>query len=336
MSNRAGWKEPNDCISANMWMVAAVSMTVAAANALLASRLKLAAALVEIVLGTLAGNLIGLYSNAWVDFVAAFGSIMLTFLAGAEIDPAVLRAQLIPSLSLGFVSLCAPFACAWLYALFVAHWSADGSKVAGIAMSTTSVAVVYAVLVESGLAKREFGQLILDACFFTNLGTVVALGLLFATYDAWLALLVVAIGASTFVVPKLLPPLFERMRPYVSEPALRILFAVIFVFAAIATYAKNEGVLPAYFLGLACAGMMLSHADVRRRLQTMTMTLLMATGLTFGTISSLYGLTHHYIDQAQYTALVTVVILTAAVPTVIAQALFRPTEEPQEFESEVP
>jgi Kef-type K+ transport system membrane component KefB len=177
---------------------------------------------------------------------------------------------------------------------------------------------------------------------------------------------------------------------------LRILFAVIFLLAALATIAKSEGVLPAYFLGLACAGMMTAMPDVKRRLQTMTMTLLapfyflkagtyvqfgaaisnvgliaalffvkvaakiagvlplarfgfnypsdsanyltlmMATGLTFGTISSLYGLTHHFIDQAQYTALVTVVILTAVVPTAIAQSLFKPAEEPEEMEAEVP
>ena len=63
---------------------------------------------------------------------------------------------------------------------------------------------------------------------------------------------------------------------------------------------------------------------------------MMATGLTFGTISSLYGLTHHYIDQAQYTALVTVVILTAIVPTIVAQARFKPKEDPPEMEAEVP
>ena len=55
-----------------------------------------------------------------------------------------------------------------------------------------------------------------------------------------------------------------------------------------------------------------------------------------GTISSLYGLNHHYITQAQYTALVTVVILTAIVPTAVAQILFRPTQEPEEMEAEVP
>jgi len=379
----------------NMWTVACFWMLLAAVSSALAIRLKLASALVEIVIGVLAGNFLGLHTNSWIDFVAGFGSILLTFLAGAEIDPAVLRRQAVPAVTLGFVSFGAPFAAAGVFAFFFAHWSLAGAKIAGIAMSTTSVAVVYAVMVESGLAEREFGQLILAACFFTDLGTVVALGLLFANYNWWLVALVAGIVATMALVPRFLPTVLERTRRFVSEPGLRFLFTVIFLLAAIATYAKSEGVLPAYFLGLACAGMMITHSDVKRRLQTMAMTLLtpffflkagtyvslraavsgigliaalffvkvgakifgvlptarlfryaprdanyltlmMATGLTFGTISSLYGLTHHYIDQAQYTALVTVVILTAVIPTLVAQILFRPEEDPEVLEAEVP
>ena len=380
----------------NMWMVAGAWMLLAAISAFVAIRIKMPAALVEIIVGMLAGNLIALRTNAWIDFVAGFGSILLTFLAGAEIDPVVLRRQLVPSTVLGAASFGAPFLAAMAFAYFFGHWSPNASRIAGIAMSTTSVAVVYAVMIESGLAGKEFGQIILAACFFTDLGTVVALGLLFANYNLWLVALIASIVAAMVLVPKLLPALIDRTRRFVSEPALRVLFAVIFLLAAVATYAKSEGVLPAYFLGLACAGVMISYPDVKRRLQTMTMTLLapfyflkagtyiefgsalanaaliatlffvkviakivavfplaryafkypssnanyltlmMATGLTFGTISSLYGLTHHYINQAQYTALVTVVILTAIVPTAIAQALFKPREEPEEMESEVP
>jgi Kef-type K+ transport system membrane component KefB len=382
--------------SSNMWLVAGIWMLLAAASGFIAIRIKMPAALVEIIVGMVAGNLIALRTNAWIDFVAGFGSILLTFLAGAEIDPAVLRRQLLPASVLGAASFAAPFAAAMAYAYFVGHWTPDAAKIAGIAMSTTSVAVVYAVMIESGLASKQFGQLILAACFFTDLGTVVALGLLFANYNGWLAGLTIAIVASVAVVPKILPAAVIRTRRYVSEPALRALFAIIFLLAALATVAKSEGVLPAYFLGLACAGMMTTLPDVKRRLQTMTMTLLapfyflkagtyvefaaatsnigliaalffvkvaakffgvlpiarvlfrysavnanyltlmMATGLTFGTISSLYGLTHHYIDQSQYTALVTVVILTAIIPTAIAQALSHPIEEPEEMEAEVP
>jgi Kef-type K+ transport system membrane component KefB len=54
-------------------------------------------------------------------------------------------------------------------------------------------------------------------------------------------------------------------------------------------------------------------------------TLLMSTGLTFGSISALYGLTNNIIDQQQYTILVTAVILSAVVPTLIAQRWFLPT-----------
>ena len=54
------------------------------------------------------------------------------------------------------------------------------------------------------------------------------------------------------------------------------------------------------------------------------LTLLMSTGLTFGSIAALYGLNHGYIGQAQYSQLVTVVILSAFVPTIIAQQLFQP------------
>jgi Kef-type K+ transport system membrane component KefB len=376
----------------NLWAFAAVWLALATVAAFLARRIGLAAALVEILLGVLAGNLIGLRANGWVDFIAGFGSIMLTFLAGAEIEPAVLRRQLRPAAVIGAISFFAPFLCAMAYALFVVHWSADASKIAGLAMSTTSVAVVYAVMVESRLAPTDFGQLILAACFITDLGTVIGLGLLFANYNAWLVALVVAIVLAVLFVPKILPAVFERTGTWVSEPGLRLMFLIILVLSAIATAAKSEGVLPAYFLGLACAGFLFANREISRRLRSLTMgfltpfyflkagtlvsfsaaltgigaiaaffvvkvaakclgvfpaarafkhppkhagyiTLMMATGLTFGTISSLYGLTHHYIDQVQYTTLVTVVILTAVVPTVIAQTFFHPKEfvDPEEL-----
>jgi len=375
----------------NLWAFAVVWLALATAAAFIARRVGLAAALVEILLGVLAGNLIGLRSNAWVDFIAGFASIMLTFLAGAEIEPAVLRRQLRPAAVIGAISFFAPFLGAFAYALFVAHWTLDSSKIAGIAMSTTSVAVVYAVMVESRLAGTDFGQLILAACFITDLGTVVALGLLFANYNGWLLALVIAIVLAVAFVPKTLALVFERTGKWISEPGLRLMFLIIFALSALASAAKSEGVLPAYFLGLACAGFLFANPDISRRVRSWTMgfltpfyflkagtlvsfssalagigaigaffavkfvakclgvfpaarafrhtpknagyiTLMMATGLTFGTISSLYGLTHHYIDRAQYTTLVTVVILTAVVPTIIAQVFFHPSEfvDPEE------
>jgi len=59
-------------------------------------------------------------------------------------------------------------------------------------------------------------------------------------------------------------------------------------------------------------------------------TLLMSTGLTFGTISSLYGLNAGIIDKTQFSLLVTVVVLSAIVPTAIAQRWFSPDVEAEQ------
>ena len=132
------------------------------------------------------------------------------------------------------------------FTYFFGHWTLDASKIAGIAMSTTSVAVVYAVMVESGLAGEEFGELILAACFFTDLGAVVALGLLFATIIVGLR----HRGGDRRRHHDRSKVSASRDRSYaalVSEPTLRVVFGVIFLLAALATYAKSEGILPHTF-----------------------------------------------------------------------------------------
>jgi Kef-type K+ transport system membrane component KefB len=60
------------------------------------------------------------------------------------------------------------------------------------------------------------------------------------------------------------------------------------------------------------------------RKEGMYTTLLMSTGLTFGTISALFGLSHGIVDQDQYSALVAAVVASAVVPTLIANAWFMP------------
>lgn len=371
----------------NIWLTAALWMTLAFFGGLISIRLAISAALIEILIGVIAGNCIHLRTVPWIDFIAGFGSILLTFLAGAEIDPVVLKSKFKESAAIGFVSFLFPFLGAWAYAYLVAGWDWRASQICGIALSTTSVAVVYAVMVETGLTRTELGKIILAGCFITDLGTVVALGLLFANFDKWMILFLVVLALSLWLAPRFLPGIFRAMGDRTSEPAVRALFVLVFLLSGLATLAKSEGVLPAYFLGLAMAGYFLKNHEFARRIRFMTLglltpfyflkagtyvslsaaasaagliaillcvkiatklagvwpvcrwfkfsaknshytSLLMSTGLTFGTISSLYGLTHGIINQDQYTVLVTVVILSAIVPTLIAQALFSPQSQP--------
>ena len=178
----------------NIWLIAAFWMGLALVASLISIRVGFSVALVEIAVGVVAGNYLGLQTTPWVDFLASFGAILLTFLAGAEIDPESFRRNLKPSLAIGGVGFLFPFLGALAFAYFVAGWDLHAAEIAGIALSTTSVAVVYAVMVETGLNRTDFGKLILAACFVNDLGTVLALGLLFANFNVWL-LVFIAITA---------------------------------------------------------------------------------------------------------------------------------------------
>lgn len=368
---------------AETWLVAALWMGLALLASYLSIRTAISVAMVEIFVGVLAGNLLHLQPTSWVNFLAGLGSVLLTFLAGAEIEPEALRKHWKPALAIGFVSFLAPFLGAMAFAKFVLHWSPDASKIAGIALSTTSVAVVYAVMVETGLNKMDIGKLILAACFVTDLGTVLALGILFANYNIWLALFIAAIAIAMVVSPKIVKTFLSRFEGHVSEPEIKLLLLLIFALGGLAAKANSEAVLPAYLLGLVCAGAFAHHRETMHHIRVTTFalltpfyflkagalvqatavfkslgiialllivkmitkligvyplekifrmdtrtgaytTLLMSTGLTFGTISALFGLTRGYITQEQYSTLVTVVIGSAIIPTLIAQSFFRP------------
>src|SRR6202140_1236563 len=150
--------------------------------------------------GAVAGNAIGLDLPHWVNFLAGFGAILLTFLAGTEIDGRVARKHFRSSMSIGVVGFFAPHLGVLAYAHYVVAWPWPQAQIAGISLSTTSVAVVYAVMIETGFNKTEMGKIILAACFINDLGTVLALGIVFAHFDLWLAFF----GAATAMLLALL------------------------------------------------------------------------------------------------------------------------------------
>src|SRR6202043_534443 len=370
----------------NVWFVAATWMALALVASLVSIRTGISVALIEIFVGVIAGNFLHLAaSNEWINFLALLGSGVLTFLAGAEIDPRSLKANLRASALIGIISFAAPFAIVWLFAQFVLGWELHQAQIAGIALSTTSVAVVYAVMIEGGFSDTAMGKMILAACFITDLGTVLALGGLFATYNLWLLIFIVVMLVTLWFMPAWTRGIINKFgATRVSEPEVKFIFFILFFLGGLATTAKSEAVLPAYLVGLVVAGVFLRDKTLVRRMRSIAFavftpfyfikaglyvslpalwtsllvisvflalkmvtkivgvfplarlhymkvkeasytTLLMATGLTFGTISSLYGLQNGIINQNQYTILVSVVILSAFVPTLIAQKFFQPT-----------
>ncbi len=373
----------------NVWFQSAVWMALALLAAMGSFVIPISAALFEIVVGALAGNTIGLPLTPWIDYIAGFGAIVLTFLAGTDIDPHVVRRNFGSSVTIGLMGFFAPYLGCLLLARYGLGWPWPQAQIAGIALSTTSVAVVYAVMVETGYNRTELGKIILAACFINDIGTVLALGLVFANYNIYLALFAVVTILAVATLPWIVPWLFERFGKRTSEPEIKFLFLILFVLGGLANLGKSEAVLPAYLVGMALAPFFLGQKELQLRMRAicfafltpfyflkagsliearallagagfiavflamkmitkfagilpltrhfkfekregMYTTLMMLTGLTFGSISALFGLTNHIIDKEQYTILLTAVIGSAVVPTLIAQLWFQPHFEPLE------
>ena len=345
----------------------------------------------EIIVGTVAQLIIGALLGAsvlgtdqsWVRFLASTGAVVLTFLAGAELDPQVMRREWKQATVVGLVAFAAPFLGCAAVARYVVGWNSDASWLAGIALSTTSVAVVYAVMLEFGLNRTDYGKVVLAACFVNDLATVLALGFKFSPFT-FRTLIFAGGSCATFVImPWLVPRFFGRYGGRPSELEAKLLLLVMFGLGALALWAGSEPVLPAYVLGMILASTVGRDHALVRRLRTLTFglltpfyfiragsfvsipaliaapgillillgakmvskfigvypitkffrsppkeamytTLLMSTGLTFGSISALFGLTHRIITQQQYSYLIAAVIGSAIVPTLIANAFFLP------------
>ncbi|RJO64387.1 MAG: cation:proton antiporter [Myxococcales bacterium] len=371
--------------------IATLWLGLAVVAAVVAYHLRISIALVEICIGVAAaavaapwGGPEALGANLeWLRFLASSGAVLLTFLAGAELDPAVIRVKWKEVSLVGLVGFLAPFLGCTAVARFLLGWDAQASWLGGVALSTTSMAVVYAVMLETGFNKTEFGKGILGACFVNDLGTVIALGLLFApfTYKT-----LVFLAASVVLLAALPATTAWLTRFYANRTAAirtKWVAFVLFGFGALALWSGSEAVLPAYIAGMVLAGSAARDIFWVRRLRTLTVgfltpfyflragtlvslsalaaaplvfavllagkvaskifglypfialfrkernerwyyTLLMSTGLTFGTISAIYGYSHGIVTREQYSFLVAAVIASAVVPTLIAGIAFLP------------
>jgi glutathione-regulated potassium-efflux system ancillary protein KefC len=375
----------------NVWALASLWVGLALIATLLAIWFKISTALSEIVVGTVAQLIIGAIvgplglaaKSEWITFLAGTGAIVLTFLAGAELDPVIFRTKWKEAMVVGLVGFFGPFLGCTAVARYILHWSDKSSWLAGVALSTTSVAVVYAVMLELGLNKTDFGKAILAACFVNDLGTVIALGLIFSPFTIRTVIFVVVSAVVFFILPFLTPRFFKLYGGRVSELEAKYLLFLLFGMGGLAVWSGSEAVLPAYIIGMVLAGTVGKDHILVRRLRTLTFglltpfyfiragsfvsipaliaapivflvlfgakmvskvaglyptvkafkyqreeglyyTLMMSTGLTFGTISALFGLSHGIIDPSQYSYIVATVIGSAVIPTMFANAWFMP------------
>jgi Kef-type K+ transport system membrane component KefB len=374
-----------------VWALAAFWFGLALIAGVLAKWLRISSAMAEVVMGTIAqlilGATIGLgvlgSDESWVKFLSGVGVMLLTFLAGAELEPEVLKLKWKEAVSLGSVSFLVPFFLCAAVAHYLLGWGVMPSWLAGVALGGTSVAVVYTEMMQHGLNGTDFGKVLLGACFVTDLGNVIALGLIFSPFTIKTAIFIALTLSGAVALLWLTPRFFSRFGGQPSELETKFLLLFLLALGSLATWADSEAVLPAYAIGMALAGTVGRNHSLIRRLRTVTFglltpfffiragylvsiqavisapvafillligkvaakslavypvarlyqsphkegmysALLMSSGLTFGAIAALYGLSHGIIDKGQYSVLVGAVIASGIVPTMIASNFFVP------------
>ena len=185
----------------------------------------LSVALIELAAGVVVGNVFHPDLPNWLSFIGSFAGIVLTFLAGAEVDVPQFRREWRASISIGAVSFFAPFLVAGAFAYWALDWNVKQAEIAGIALSTTSLAVVYAVLVETGLNQELVGKRLMSATFVTDLGTAAALSILFIKPNVWILPFALLSVALIVVLPRVAPWFFGRYGDRVIEPEIKLVFA---------------------------------------------------------------------------------------------------------------
>ena len=242
------------------------------AASVLSLRLGLSVAIFEILLGLAAGNL-GLRPEEWMVYIAGFGGIVLTFLAGAEVDAGLLRDNFRRAALLSFFSFFAPLAAGFLFCRYAAGWGAPASAVGGIALSETSLAVVYSVLVETGRAGSKTGRLLMACTFLTNTLTALALSAAFLKPNLYTLIFLAVSGAFLLFAGRFSGSILRHpaLSGKVIEPEIKYIFFVLLAFSYLAELGSSQALLPAFIFGLLMSGHFRdggAAAPVKSRLRT--------------------------------------------------------------------
>jgi len=123
----------------NVWFASALWIGLALVAASLQAWVAVSVALLEIIIGAIAGNLVDLTLTPWVNYLAGFGAILLTFLAGAEIDAKVIRRHFGSTMAIGAVGFFAPYLGVLAWAHFISGRPWPQAQIAGIALGRRRV-----------------------------------------------------------------------------------------------------------------------------------------------------------------------------------------------------
>jgi Kef-type K+ transport system membrane component KefB len=245
--------------------------------AMIGFRFGIAVSIFEIAAGILAGNLLGVKPNDWLNHFAEFGSLLLIFLAGSDIDVDFMLRRLKPVALVGTISFLAPFLVVFAYGHFVAHWERDKLLLIAIASSSTSVAVVYPVLRDAGLLQVALGKLMLLVAFLPDFLITVALFVFFTKFGLDTVAVIAALVALILIIRHASFRFLRKFGETSSQLKLRFIFAILLFLAFVSEKGNLHASLAVFIMGIVVSELMKEQEDTDRNLRAVAFSIFVPT-----------------------------------------------------------
>lgn len=206
---------------------------------------------IEIVLGIIAGNLGILQAEPWMIYIASMGGMLLTFLAGTEIEFSIVRKNIKTCLGIGIGSFLISFLLVFLFAFYVFRWDFTASLLTATALSETSIAIVYSVILDHGLSGKNMGTILIGSTFIINVCTALALSVLFMKQDIYTLIFIIASVVILVFAYKYSDRLFESDKYSMQRNELEIKYVILLIVMLMffATLGGGQALLPVFILG---------------------------------------------------------------------------------------
>ncbi len=243
-------------------------------SGILSSRAKISSSIIEVALGIVLANALSLKIEGWLDFLGTFGGLTLTFLAGVEVESRLLRSKAKVSSVIGTLAFLVPLIGELVFLTLFTDWSWSAKLAASLALTTTSIAVVYAVLTEYGIMRTQFAKTIVAATFVNDILTIVGISLIEPRFNMVTVAFLPTLALLALVIPRLTNRLIARYGEKVVEVELRFIFAMLLLVSFFADEAGMHAVFGAFMLGLISANTLQRHDRTLAKMRTVTFTIL--------------------------------------------------------------
>jgi Kef-type K+ transport system membrane component KefB len=241
---------------------------------IIGTRVKISSSIIEVAMGIILANVLLVKIESWLEFLATFGGLTLTFLAGAEVESALLKRKAKESGIIGSLAFIAPLMGEIVFLSLITDWTWQTKFAMSLALTTTSIAVVYAVLTEYEMMRAPFARTIIAVTFVNDILTIIGISFIEPSFNIITPIFLLTLLALVFVVPKLLNNLILKHGKRAVEIELRFIFAAILLISFFADEAKMHAVFGAFVLGLIFANSIQKYQEVMGKMRTVTFSIL--------------------------------------------------------------